>query len=145
MAETIRSGRCLCGDVTFSARGEPEVVAHCHCRDCQRLSGTGHSVGAMYAVDCVTIRGTLKRHENPADSSSVVSRAFCPSCGSPVHGSNSDMPGYLTLGLGLFDNPGTFVPQVAIFARHRHAWDLMDDGLATFDTQPNWTPAKGIG
>ena len=43
------TGRCLCGACAYEIEGEPVVVAHCHCLDCQRLSGAGHSTGAMFA------------------------------------------------------------------------------------------------
>jgi hypothetical protein len=31
-------GGWLCGGVRYEIEGEPVVVAHCHCTDCQRLS-----------------------------------------------------------------------------------------------------------
>ena len=42
------TGRCLCGECSYAIEGQPVVVAHCHCRDCQRLSGAGHTTGAMF-------------------------------------------------------------------------------------------------
>ena len=41
------TGKCLCGEVTYTADAPPVVVAQCHCEECRRLSGTGHTVGAM--------------------------------------------------------------------------------------------------
>jgi hypothetical protein len=35
-------GRCLCGAITYSISGEPLGMGQCHCKDCQRASGTGH-------------------------------------------------------------------------------------------------------
>ena len=37
-------GRCLCGAVEYSCDAEPAFTAVCHCRDCQRQSGTAFSV-----------------------------------------------------------------------------------------------------
>jgi len=44
----MRTGKCLCGACSYKIEGDPIIVAICHCADCQRLSGAGHSTGAMY-------------------------------------------------------------------------------------------------
>ena len=36
------TGGCACGAVRYEIPGEPIVMNHCQCRDCQRRSGTGH-------------------------------------------------------------------------------------------------------
>jgi len=46
--QQIRTGKCLCGSVRYEVSGDPQIVAHCFCDDCQRLSGAGHSTGAMF-------------------------------------------------------------------------------------------------
>lgn len=52
MNESLQSnftGGCLCGAVRYEIKGKPVVVARCHCEECQKISGAGHSVGAMFA------------------------------------------------------------------------------------------------
>ena len=34
------SGSCHCGAIAYRARIDPNAVQICHCRDCQRLTGT---------------------------------------------------------------------------------------------------------
>jgi len=46
--DRVHYGHCLCRKVEYTVIGDPIVVAHCHCDDCQRLTGSGHSTGAMY-------------------------------------------------------------------------------------------------
>lgn len=36
------TGGCACGAIRYSIAGEPVFSNDCHCRDCQRESGTGH-------------------------------------------------------------------------------------------------------
>jgi len=136
----MRKGHCLCGAIAFAAKGEPVVVAHCNCRDCQRLSGAGHTTGAMFATSEVAVTGTPSTYALKADSGSTVTRSFCGKCGSPLWGSNTNMPGFMTISAGLFDDPGTLAPSVAIFARSRPHWDVVDAGIASFDAQPDWKP-----
>lgn len=139
----MRTGRCLCGACAYEIDGEPVVVAHCHCLDCQRLSGAGHSTGAMFASDGVRLTGPVKTYDLAADSGSTVTRLFCAGCGSPLFGRNSGMPGFMTVTLGTLDDPSGLEPQAAVFARSRRNWDVMDPGLATFPAQPAWKPQDG--
>ena len=139
----MRTGRCLCGACAYQIAGEPIIVAHCHCLDCQRLSGTGHSTGAMFAADAIRLSGPSKAYDLTAESGATVTRLFCGDCGSPLFGRNSGMPGVMTVTLGTLDDPAGLEPQVAVFARSRHGWDVMDPALPSFPTQPAWKPEAG--
>ena len=140
----MRQGSCSCGQVTYVARGEPIVTAHCHCRDCQRITGTAHSTGAMFAVGDVTLTGKTAEFELPGITGATVTRTFCPTCGSPLFGKNTKMPGFITLTLGTFDDLESFTPQVAIFARSKPTWDAVDPSVQSFETQPAWSPGDGV-
>lgn len=136
----VHHGQCLCGAVAFEAKGAPVVVAHCHCRDCQRLTGAGHSTGAMFPLDRFSIRGPVREYRLKSEAENEVTRVFCPSCGSPILGRNTAMPGFVTISLGTLDDSSMFEPVVTIFARNRKPWDAMDDSIATFEAQPQWRP-----
>lgn len=138
------TGRCLCGSCAYTIEGEAVVVAHCHCRDCQRLSGAGHTTGAMFPKDGVTLIGVPATFSLRSDSGSTVTRLFCGTCGSPLFGINTGMPGFMTVCLGTLDASDALKPQVAIFTRTRRAWDTADAAIAAFDAQPNWSPADGV-
>jgi hypothetical protein len=142
--EKIHHGGSCCGSVRYQAMGKPVVVAHCHCEDCQRISGAGHSTGAMFAASDVQISGQTGEYQIVANNGNRVTKGFCPNCGSPVFGSNSGSGDFITISLGTFDDSTCFEPQVIIFARNRKPWDLIDETLPTFDTQPDWKPADGI-
>ena len=140
---TVHRGGCLCGAVRYEAEGQPVVVAHCHCKDCQRGNGAGHSTGAMFSVDRFRLTGRVAEHKYQSENGNEVTRAFCPACGSPLFGRNSGMDGFVTVTLGTLDDAAEFAPQVAIFARNRRPWDVMDEDLPTYDAQPGWKPGDG--
>lgn len=141
----MRTGRCLCGACAYEIDGEPVVVAHCHCLDCQRLSGAGHTTGAMFPEGQVRLLGQAPAvYELTSDAGATVRRLFCGTCGSPLFGMNSGMPGFMTVSAGTLDRSDDLAPQVAIFARSRRAWDVADAGVATFEAQPEWKPADGV-
>jgi len=62
------SGQCLCGAVSYSVEGDPLRMAQCHCKDCQRASGTGHMSLAFFKEDQVSIEGTYSEYASVADS-----------------------------------------------------------------------------
>ena len=137
------NGRCLCGNCSYSIEGEPVVIAHCHCIDCQRLSGAGHTTGAMFSEESVTLMGKPATFSMTSDSGATVTRLFCGTCGSPLFGKNTGMPGFMSVSLGTLDASDTLKPGVAIFSRTRRQWDVMDPNITTFEAQPNWKPSDG--
>ena len=50
------TGGCLCGAVRYECTGEPVFSLLCHCRDCQRQSGSAYA--AAVRVPAVTFRVT---------------------------------------------------------------------------------------
>jgi hypothetical protein len=124
--------------------GEPVVVAHCHCVDCQRLSGAGHTTGAMFPSGSVVVHGKVAEYALKPKAGSVVTRTFCPVCGSALFGRNTRMPGFVTISVGTLDDPDGVVPQVVVFRRSRRRWDRFDPELPSFETQPDWTPEDGV-
>lgn len=76
----LRSGGCLCGSVRFEARGEPLRTMVCHCRFCQRVTGSSSFAEAMYPMDAVSLSGiTPSSHAHRSEGSSQARpRAFLP-------------------------------------------------------------------
>ena len=140
----MRTGRCLCGKCAYEIDGEPVVVAHCHCLDCQRGTGAGHSTGAMFAEGDVRLLGPVSIYVLQSDAGNEVTRLFCGGCGSTLFGKNTGMAGCMTVSVGTLDQSDDLTPQVVVFARSRRSWDLMDETLTTFQDQPGWKPADGV-
>ena len=93
---TERTGRCLCGAVTFRTSPEPHVHA-CHCEMCRRWAG-----GPFLGVNCgpeVAFEGQVTRHR----SSDWAERGFCAACGTHLFYFFAQGPLYVVL-VGLFDD-----------------------------------------
>lgn len=116
------------------------MVAQCHCEECRRSSGTGHSVGAMFASDTVRIDGSLGTFSYISEKGSEVTKAFCARCASPIYGVNTRLPDHLTLSLGTMDDASGLAIEVVIFKRDKPHWDQLGDGVTAFATQPDWEP-----
>lgn len=126
------TGGCLCGRVRYQAGGEPLFGVHCHCRDCQRASGTGHVPVMGVAKATFAVTGAPKQYANTGGSGENAVRNFCPDCGSLLFGTPEVAPDLVTIYAGSLDDPALFKPQAAQFTRWRHDWDVCSGDLAAF-------------
>ncbi|WP_033073618.1 GFA family protein [Sphingopyxis sp. MWB1] len=130
------SGACLCGQIRYSTPAVPLVVGHCHCIDCRKSSGTGHSTHILIPEEGFEMTGEPRFYDHPADSRHIVSRGFCADCGSPILSRNSAMPALLALRASSLDDPGAVTPQMIVYASRAPAWDAMDPALPCFAHMP---------
>ena len=127
------TGGCACGALRYAITGEPLLMNDCQCRDCQRKSGTGHGSYLSFLGAKVTLEGQARRWDIVADSGNVKTRAFCPTCGSPVYMTFAAMPDIFTVHAASLDDPGRYRPQMVTYAVRGHAWDHVDPALPKFD------------
>src|SRR3712207_8133002 len=57
----------------------------CQCRQCQRDSGTGHGSHVTFVGAPVKVTGEATLWTVVGEKGTRKSRAFCPTCGSPVY------------------------------------------------------------
>ncbi len=139
--EPFATGRCLCGAVSYTISANPIRMAQCHCKDCQRRSGTGHASNAFFKADDVRIEGPVKGFAVTADSGNIVTWHFCPTCGSRIYAENSARPGVIGIAVGSADDHDWFEPQSVLYAKRRPKWDVTSTAIPNFDTMPPVPPA----
>lgn len=139
MAEGFAGG-CLCGAVRYQSAMGPQFVGHCHCIDCRKSSGTGHSTHIAIPASAFTVTGKVKFYDRPADSGNIVSRGFCPTCGSPVYSTNAATPGLVFVRASSLDDPDIAQPQMVVFASRAASWDHVDPALPAFAKMPETMP-----
>jgi hypothetical protein len=69
--EPFAKGRCLCGAVSYTINAKPIRMAQCHCKDCQRASGTGHMSLVFFKKGDVAILGKTASYPSTADSGNI--------------------------------------------------------------------------
>lgn len=134
------SGGCLCGAVSYRSSVDPQLVAHCHCVDCRKSSGTGHGTHIVIPAEALSVSGEVKFYDHPADSGNVVSRGFCPTCGSAIYSTNSGMPGMAFPRASSLDDPEIAKPQLVVYASRAASWDYVDPGLPSHAEMPEGGP-----
>ena len=98
-----RTGQCLCGEVCYTLTGEPIATAVCHCKNCQRQSGSAFSLVVIARSSKVAIVGLphpalpysrlAPSMTRPGSSPSCISGAIAPSHGSTFRKTFRTSPG----------------------------------------------------
>jgi len=100
-----RTGKCLCGAVTFTADVGPDLSA-CHCGMCRRWAG-----GPFFGVTAKNLRWTGEDKIRVFTSSPWAERAFCTECGSNLfYRMTAEGPhqGATSVALGLLEDQTDF-------------------------------------
>lgn len=143
MAHGLQGG-CLCGAVRYQVDVEPMMVGNCFCVDCRKTSGTSHCTHAAVPDAAVSVSGAVATYESAADSGNIVSRSFCPSCGSAIHSRNAGMPGMIFIRVSSLDDLDAVTPQMTVYASRAPAWAPLDRSKPVFDTMPEGGPQAAI-
>lgn len=120
MTET--TGGCLCGRVRYTATGEPAFSGICHCRDCQRFTGSAFKTTIGFPTSSVSVQGDLKTYDEISDAGRAVHRRFCPNCGSGVIAEADAFPGMTIFLAGSLDDPTAYKPTVEFFCSSAQPW-----------------------
>ena len=136
MADTFEGG-CACGAIRYVWSGTPVASFNCHCRSCQRFTGSAFMSGVVVSADGYRItRGEPRYYTRQGDSGGEISRGFCGACGSPVVGRLSRMPNVVAVPAASLDDPSWHKPMFDMFTSHAQPWDHMDPDLPKFPDAP---------
>jgi hypothetical protein len=133
---TQRAGGCACGAVRYEISGDVAMSLQCHCKACQKDTGTGHSSILVFPKAAVTFTGPMTEFTRPGDSGGTVTKAFCPTCGTTLRETLTVMPDVVVIHVGSLDDPSGYTPQVVVYASRAHDWDRVDPALPKFPKMP---------
>jgi hypothetical protein len=86
--------------------------------------------------NALKITGEVKYYDSKGDSGNVVSRGFCPSCGSRLFGKPSVMPDLMVIMAGSLDDPSWYKPGMDFYTASAQPWDYMNPDLPKFPQMP---------
>lgn len=144
MADQMTGG-CACGRVRYSVRIDDDEAYLCHCRMCQRSTGS-----ISVAFKSVKARDVKWGHEPDwYDSSAIAQRPFCRECGTSFGFKFKKGSENMDLTVASFDDPSRFKPQHHFGAESMHRAWLNTDGLKEIRTEDyralvdKWVEATG--
>jgi hypothetical protein len=142
------TGGCACGAVRFRMETAPMFVHCCHCRDCQRQTGSAFVLNALIEADRITLlSGEPEAVPVPTDSGRPHDIYRCPACRTALWSDYGRRAALRFLRVGTLDEPHALQPDVHIFTRSKAPWVDLPEGTPAFevyyDTARLW-PAESL-
>lgn len=116
------TGGCLCGRIRYTVTAAPAFTGICHCRNCQRFTGSAFELVLGFPKDAVQIEGERKIYQDTSDAGRPVYRGFCPNCGSSITSEVTTMPKLLMILGGTLDDPSSVQPRTELFCSSAQPW-----------------------
>lgn len=110
-----KTGRCLCGAIVYEILGPVQMTALCHCRNCQRQSGTAYSIITGVLKSDYRQTGETRIFQDTGDSGRRVERHFCGACGSPILSIIEPLPDMLFIKAGTLDDISELQPAIEVY------------------------------
>ena len=139
------TGGCACGRVRFTAQVHDDDAYLCHCRMCQR--STGSISIAFKNVKQADV--AWEQEPDWYDSSPIAVRPYCRECGASLGFKFKDGSDKMDLTVASFDDPSRFKPKHHFGAESMHRAWLDTEGLPEMRTEDypvlvdKWVQATG--
>ena len=132
------TGGCLCGQINYQFSSEPIAAVHCHCKDCQKATGSGFATVFGLAESDVEIDGLaqLGTFTLTAESGQKVSRQFCTQCGSPLFTLAENNPEFIWIKAGSLDDSNWLIPTYSCWTHSAANWAPPDTTLNQHSKNP---------
>ena len=150
-------GGCGCGSLRYRLLKRPMIVHCCHCRWCQRETGSAFAVNAVLEADCVVHEGTEPMLVlTPSESGRGQTIARCPTCQMAVWSNYAGAGERIRfVRVGTLDQPDLLPPDIHIFTASKQPWVVLPEGVRAVpqyyapkqiwspQAQARWRKARG--
>jgi hypothetical protein len=119
--------------VRYRLASGPMFVHCCHCRNCQRQTGSAFAINLLIEADRVELlAGEPEPVDAPRDDGSAQQISRCPRCRVAVW-SHYGWPQVRFVRGGTLDDPAAVAPDVHIYTRSKLPWVTLPDGVPAFE------------
>jgi hypothetical protein len=137
MSDNLEGG-CACGAVRYRLGSAPMFVHCCHCRDCQRQTGSAFVINALIETDRVTLlSGTLEAVPVPTDSGRPHEIYRCARCRTAMWSTYGGVAALRFVRVGTLEEPSALPPDVHIYTRSKLPWVALPAGVPAFQAYYN--------
>lgn len=139
LMKTPFEGGCACGAVRYRCDAEPIGMLKCHCRDCQRISGSPHVCAILIPRAAFHFtKGQPKYFCTSSADGGQHQRGFCANCGSRLTGGEppDHSNDFIGITAGSLDDASWFKPGMELWLSDAQPWDPPLQGIAHFEKNP---------
>ncbi len=127
------AGGCDCGSVRYRLTRAPLIVHCCHCRWCQRETGSAFVLNALIESDALElVSGRPELVPTPSASGKGQQIARCPTCRIALWSHYGGVAVLSFVRVGTLDEPDRFPPDVHIYTESRQPWVVLPSGARAF-------------
>jgi len=144
--EDLRAGHCTCRLVRYRIRGKPLFVHCCHCRWCQRETGSAFALNALIETTRLeVVSGQAELIITPSNSGKGQHIARCPVCRVALWSHYAGAGRVLSfVRVGTLENPDSLPPDIHIFTASKQPWVVLPPGIPAvadyYDRNQYWPP-----
>jgi len=134
------TGRCLCGQIRYSPTPPSTQLDLCHCKNCQRQSGTAFLNFLAVPLASLSIDGTPREYQDKGPiSGNVVRRHFCECWGSPLHVVVESAANTADVTASTLDDTPGLTPRGHGWVDSQQPLGRLGGGIPTHDEDPGLT------
>lgn len=113
------TGRCRCGEVTFTVTSPALMSMACHCKGCQKLTGSAYSLSMLYPRSAFS----FDSGETVVGGLHGQSRyLMCAKCKSWLTTEPAGLPDFINVRTPLLDEPPAEPPFIEVATNEGFAW-----------------------
>ena len=128
------TGGCSCGSVRYRLTSPPMFVNCCHCKDCQRQTGSAFVINAIIETARIELlSGEPVPVRVPADSGRPHDIYRCPKCQIALWSDYGGRPLIRFVRVGTLDEPALLPPNAFIFTRSKLPWVELPKNIPAFE------------
>ncbi len=133
----LRLGGCQCGAVRYESAGEPAALYICHCRECQKQSGSAFGMSLLMPRSGLRVtRGAQSFWARPTASGARLDCAFCRECGSRLWHASDATPRTVTIKAGSLDDALDAFKAIHLWTVRKLPGIIIPPGAVQFPKEP---------
>ncbi len=142
-------GGCDCRGVRYRLQTRPLFVHGCHCRWCQRETGSAFAINAMIETDRLALlAGAPTLVDTPSQSGAGQLIARCPTCWVALWSHYAGAGRAVAfVRVGTLDDPDRLPPDIHIFTASKQPWVVLPPGVPAvpeyYERERHW-PADSL-
>ena len=148
-SEAAMQGGCTCRVVRYRMTSAPLFVHCCHCRWCQRETGSAFVLNAMIEAErVVLLQGAPEVVDTPSQSGKGQKISRCPACRIALWSNYAGAGDALRfVRVGTLDDPDRLPPDIHIFTSSKQPWVAIPPGMpavAEYYDRATYWPAESL-